>query len=210
MLRNALHDKSSDLISGLELYPDRIYILEVFALEIDLKGDSIIIAGSGNVAWNVYRFASILGYDVTVIDNRAETLTKERFPEARRLQGDIVALLKDCEITPTTSIVVLTHNHEFDEPALQAVIESPARYIGIMGNKRKVTAYLANLKELGVEDEHIGKIHLPIGLDLGGELSADIALAVVAEIQAVRFGRSGGFVSIQEVTRTGQIHDDLY
>jgi xanthine dehydrogenase accessory factor len=185
-------------------------IKEVFELEIDLKGESIIIAGSGNVAWNVYRFASILGYDITVIDNREETLTRERFPEAKRLLGDIVALLKGCEITPTTSIVVLTHNHEFDEPALQAVIESPARYIGIMGNKRKVTAYLANLKELGVEDEYITKIHLPIGLDLGGELSADIALAAVAEIQAVRFGRSGGFVSIQDVTRTGQVHDDLY
>jgi xanthine dehydrogenase accessory factor len=79
-----------------------------------------------------------------------------------------------------------------------------------MGNKRKVTAYLANLKELGVEDEHIAKIHLPIGLDLGGELAADIALAAVAEIQAVRFGRSGGFVSVQDVTRTGQVHDDLY
>lgn len=175
-----------------------------------MERDSIIIAGSGNVAWNVYRFASILGYDITVIDRQAETLTKERFPQARLLLGDIVALLKDCEITPTTSIVVLTHNHEFDEPVLQAVVESPARYIGIMGNKRKVTAYLANLMELGVGEEHLVKIHLPIGLDLGGEMSADIALAAVAEIQAVRFGRSGSFVSVQDVTRTGQVHDDLY
>ncbi len=183
----------------------------MFNLDIDLKGDSIIIAGSGNVAWNIYRFASMLGYDITIIDNRAETLTRERFPQASRLLlGDIVEHLKDCEITSTTSIVVLTHNHEFDEPILQAVIKSSARYIGIMGNKRKVTAYLAHLVSLGVEDEHIQKIHLPIGLDIGGELAADIALAAVAEIQAVRFGRPGGFVSIQEVTRTGQVHDELY
>lgn len=196
--------------TAVRLVPRVTEIKEVLILDINLKGDRIIIAGSGNVAWNIYRFASILGYDITVIDNRAETLTEERYPQATRLLGDIVALLKDCEITPTTSIVIVTHNHEFDEPALQAVIESPARYIGIMGNKRKVTAYLANLKELGVEDEHIAKIHLPIGLDLGGELAADIALAAVAEIQAVRFGRSGGFVSVQDVTRTGQVHDDLY
>lgn len=180
-------------------------------MEINLERDSLIIAGSGNVAWNIYRFAAILGYDITVIDDRAETLTRERFPEAGRLLlGDIVALLKECEITPTTSIVILTHNHEFDEPALQAIIRSPARYIGIMGNKRKVTAYLANLLKMGVEDEHIAKVHLPIGLDLGGEMAADIALAAVAELQAVRFGRPGGFVSIQEVSNTGQVHDDLY
>lgn len=180
-------------------------------MEIILQGEPLIIAGSGNVAWHLYRFASILGYHITVIDNRSETLTRERFPlAAQLLLGDIVGLLKECEITPTTSIVILTHNHEFDEPALQAVIGSPARYIGIMGNKRKVTAYLANLIELGAGDKDIEKVHLPIGLDLGGELAADIALAAIAEIQAVRFGRPGGFVSIQEVNPTHQIHDELY
>jgi len=180
-------------------------------MEINMKGDPLIIAGSGNVAWHLYRFASILGYDITMIDNRGETLTRERFPLATKLLlGDIVGLLLECEIIPSTSIVILTHNHEFDEPALQAIIGSPARYIGIMGNKRKVTAYLANLIELGAGERDIERIHLPIGLDLGGELAADIALAAIAEIQAVRFGRSGGFVSIQEVTRTGQVHDELY
>ncbi len=179
-------------------------------MEIKPKGDSIIITGSGNVARNIYRFASILGYDITVIDNRAETLTPERFPEATRLLGDMVDLLKECEITPATSIVVVTYNHEFDKPVLQTVFQSPARYIGVMGNKRKVTNYLANLRALGAEDEHLAKIHLPIGLDLGGERSADIALAVVAEIQAVRFGRPGGFLTVKEVTRTRQLHDDLY
>lgn len=192
------------------LSPKPINTEEMIDLHINFRGDSLIIAGSGNVAWNIYRFASALGYKITIIDNRAETLTQGRFPEARLLLGDIVELLNTCKITAATSIVLVTHNHEFDEPALQAVIKSSARYIGIMGNKRKVTAYLANLKSRGIKDDLIERIYLPIGLDLGGELAAEIALSAVAEIQAVKYGRSGGFISVQEVTHTNQIHDELY
>ena len=135
--------------------------------------DKLIIVGSGNVALNVYKIASLLDYEICVIDNRPETLTRERFPEASELLlGDIVELLKGCEITETTSIVLLSHNHEFDEPALQAIIKSPARYIGVMGNKRKVTAYLNNLRSMGIEDKLMERVHLPIGLDLGGQLAA--------------------------------------
>lgn len=173
--------------------------------------DKLIIVGSGNVALNVYKIASLLDYEICVIDNRPETLTRERFPEASELLlGDIVELLKGCEITETTSIVLLSHNHEFDEPALQAIIKSPARYIGVMGNKRKVTAYLNNLRSMGIEDKLMERVHLPIGLDLGGQLAAEIALAAVAEIQAVKYGRSGGPIIIKQVNREKEKHNELF
>jgi len=173
--------------------------------------DSLIIAGSGNVALHIYKIASILGYNITVIDHRAETLTRKRFPEANELQlGDIVKLLGACTITQTTSIVLVTYNHEFDFPALEAVIESRARYIGVLGNKRKVTTYFSKLKSLGISEELISRIHIPIGLDLGGELAAEIALAAVAEIQAVKYGRRGGFVTIKHINKEIVKHDELF
>lgn len=163
------------------------------------QGDPLIIVGSGNVAFNLYKFAAALGYRVTMIDNDPVVLTRERFPEADVvLVGDIVQLLKQCMIIPSTSIVLLSHHHEFDKAALVAVIDSPARYIGIMGNKRKVTAYLSALEEQRVERRLIERVHIPIGLDLGGELAAEIALAAMAEIQAVKYGRPGGFVTIKQ------------
>jgi len=185
-------------------------ITEIFSKKIS-GNDRLIIAGSGNVAFNIYKIASILGYSITVIDHRAETLTRKRFPEASELQlGDIVKLLGACKITETTSIVLVTYNHEFDEPALQAVIKSPARYIGVLGNKRKVTAYFSKLKSLGISEELIDRVHIPIGLDLGGQLAADIALAAVAEIQAVKYGRPGGFVTITHINKEIERHDDLF
>ncbi|MGI6469327.1 MAG: XdhC family protein [Syntrophomonadaceae bacterium] len=178
---------------------------------LSLNGDPLIIAGSGNVALHVYKFAAILGYSITVIDDRPETLTRERFPEAKELLlGNVVELLRSCDITPATSIVLLTNHHEFDLPALEAVIASPARYIGIMGNKRRVTAYLSRLVELQIPNQLIERVHMPIGLDLGGQLAAEIALSAVAEIQAVKYGRSGGFVSIKQASSEFEKRDELF
>ncbi len=173
--------------------------------------DKLIIAGSGNVAWNIYKIAAILGYRITVIDHRAITLTRERFPEASELLwGDVVALLRACDIDETTSIVLATYNHEFDPPALHAVIKSPARYIGILGNKRKVTAYFSQLKISGIADELLERVHLPIGLDIGGQTAAEIALATVAEIQAVKYRRCGGFISVKRKSEVFEKHDELF
>lgn len=180
-------------------------------IESDFLGDDLIIAGSGNVAQNICKIASIVGYQVTVIGHIAEKLTRERFPQAcQLLLGNIVELLSSYEITGQTSIVLVTHQHEFDEEALCAIINSPARYIGVLGNKRKVTAYFAKLGSMGVTEQVINRIHIPIGLDLGGERAAEIALAAVAEIQAVKYGRSGGFLINKHVARRKVIRDELF
>lgn len=180
-------------------------------MEFNLTGDKLIIAGSGNLALNIYKIAVILGYNITVIDNRSETLTRERFPQASELLlGDIVELLGTCDITETTSIVLVTYNHESDEQALQAIIKSPARYIGVLGNKRKVTTYFRKLESLGICEEFINRVHIPIGLDLGGQLAAEIALATLAEIQAVKYGRPGGFITIKHVNKETVNHDELF
>lgn len=173
--------------------------------------DKLIIAGSGKVAWYIYKFASLLRYDITIIDNDPEALTRDKFPQARELlAGDVVQLLGNCDIDDNTSIVIITRHHEFDEAALLTVINSPARYIGIMSNRRAVKAYLSRLESLGVTEERIGRVHTPIGLDIGGQLAAEIGLAAVAEIQAVRYNRPGGIMTIKKSNHEIEKRDDWF
>lgn len=180
-------------------------------IEPTFVGDHLIIAGSGNVAVNICSIASMVGYQVTVIGHITENVTRERFPGASQLLlGNIVELLNSCEISEETSIVLVTHQHEYDEEALCAIINSPARYIGVLGNKRKVTAYFSKLNSMGISEDVINRVHIPIGLDLGGERAAEIALAAVAEIQAVKYGRPGGFLTNKYSVKGRVIRDELF
>jgi xanthine dehydrogenase accessory factor len=163
---------------------------EIFTTALG-QHDRLLIAGAGSVAHYVYQIARLLGYKVTIFDNRAEMLTRERFPEAHELiLGDIVKNIASYYITEDVSIVIATHHHEFDEAILQKVIASPAGYIGMLSNSRKITVVFDNLRALGIADELIAKVHSPIGLNLGGKKTAEIALAIMAEIQAVKYGRT--------------------
>ncbi len=173
--------------------------------------DKIIITGSGRVAYFVYQFASLLEYEIVILDNDEESLTPERFPLADALiGGDIIENLGGYEIRATDSIVIVTHRHEFDEAVLKKVINSPARYIGILSNRRQVVAYFTKLTAMGIPDERIERVHAPIGLDLGGQKASEIALSVVAEIQAVKYGRSGGFMLLKNRHSQNVKRDELF
>lgn len=151
----------------------------------------LIIAGAGNIAHYVYRYARILGYQVTVLDNRAEMLNRQRFPEANELiLGDMAANIAAYNINSNMSIVIASHNHEFDEAILQEAVTSPARYIGMLSNRRKAAEVFNRLRERGISEELMSRVHSPIGLDLGGGKTAEIALAIMAEIQANKYGRT--------------------
>lgn len=184
--------------------------MEIF-INVSCPADKLIIVGSGNMVQDLYELAIVVGFNISVIDNNPETLTRERFPLANELLlGNIVELLKSSTIDSNTSIVLVSHNHEFDEPALLAVVNSPARYIGILGNKRKVTAYFSKLNEMGVAEELMNRVYVPVGLDLGGQRTSEIALAIMAEIVAVKYDRPGGFMSIRSITREMERHDVYY
>ena len=184
--------------------------MEIF-INVSCPADKLIIVGSGNMVQDLYELAIVVGFNISVIDNSPETLTRERFPLANELLlGDIAELLKSSTIDSNTSIVLISHNHEYDEPALLAVVNSPARYIGILGNKRKVTAYYSRLNEMGVAEELMDRVFVPVGLDLGGQKTSEIALAIMAEVLAVKYGRPGGFMSIRSVAREMERHDVYY
>lgn len=184
--------------------------IEIFINYLAQK-EKLIIVGSGNLVMDIYQFAVNLGYSIIIVDNMPETLTRERFPLAQELLlGDIAEQLGAIDITDDTSIVIASYHHESDIPALLAVIESSARYIGILGNKRKVTAYFGILNEMGIADKFMNRVFIPVGLDIGGQRTADIALSVMAEVQAVKHGKSGGFLSTQQLTTGIERREELF
>jgi xanthine dehydrogenase accessory factor len=124
--------------------------------------------------------------------------------------GDIVEKISRYDITRDDSIVIVTRRHKFDEAVLKTVIYSPARYIGVLSNRRQVGSYFSKLTAMGIADEMIEKVHAPIGLDLGGQRAAEIALSVVAEIQAVKYHRPGGFMLIKGRNSGNVERDELF
>jgi len=185
-------------------------IMEIFVKVITYK-EQLIMVGSGSLIQDVYHIASILGYHIIIVDSHPETLNRERFPQASELLlGDVVEQLGTINIDENTSIIIASHHHEADGPALQAVVNSPARYIGVLGNKRKVTAHFSQLNEMGIAEHLIDRVHVPIGLDLGGQKTSEIALAVMAEVQAVKYGCPGGFLTIKHEKKGIERREELF
>jgi xanthine dehydrogenase accessory factor len=150
----------------------------------------IIIVGAGHLAVPLVKFAKILGFHITVLDDRVMYANRERFPDIDEvLVGDMAETLRKIEITPYTYIVLITRGHQFDEPCLRAVIHSPAKYIGMIGSKRRVKACFIRFRdEEGIPDELLKRVYAPIGLDIKAESPEEIALSIISEIVKVRRG----------------------
>jgi xanthine dehydrogenase accessory factor len=152
--------------------------------------EHLIIVGGGHVGQSIAKLAAYLGYSVSVLDSREEVLAPKLFPDGVNLVlGDMVESLKNMDIDQNTYIVIATYAHAHDERALEAVVESNARYIGMIGSRNKVKTCFENLLKRGYKEETLSKVYAPIGLDIGGETPEEIALSIMAEIQAVKYNR---------------------
>ena len=161
------------------------------------------VFGAIDFASAVARVGKFMGYRVTVCDARPVFATRERFPTADEI---VVAwpdeFLKTAEVDARTVICVLTHDPKFDVPVLKAALKTPAGYIGAMGSRRTHNNRTARLKEEGVTEGELARISSPIGLDIGARTPEETAVAIAAEIIALRTGHSGGRLS----ERSGPIH----
>lgn len=161
---------------------------EVF-IEVFPPSPKLIIVGAVHVAIHLITFAKELGFRTVVVDPRSAFATPERFAHADRLivEWPHQALLAS-DFNEGTYLVVLSHDEKLDNPALKLALESPCRYIGALGSRRTHAKRTASLKEMGITDEQLSRIYAPIGLDLGGRRPQEIAIAVMAQIVAVRNG----------------------
>ena len=150
---------------------------------------TLLIAGAGHVGQALAAVAQPLGFLVSVIDDRPDYASSERFPSAKRIiVGDIEAELRRFPIDKHTCIVVVTRGHQRDGQALGAVIHSPARYLGLIGSKRKIKAIFEDLAQQGVALEKLSRVHAPIGYDIGAVTVPEIAVSIAAELIALRRG----------------------
>ncbi len=162
---------------------------EVF-FEVITAMRKVIIVGAGHLAIPLVKFAKILGFHITVLDDRVIYANRERFPDADEvLAGDMAETLRGIEITPQTYIVLITRGHQFDEPCLREIIHSPAKYIGMIGSKRRIKACFIRFRdEDGIPEELLKKVYAPIGLDIKAESPEEIALSIISEMVKIRRG----------------------
>ncbi len=166
--------------------------VEVF-VEVHPPPPTLLIFGAVHVAQALTRFAKALGFRVVVTDARAKLATQERFPDADEIiQAWPDDALEQIAVQPNTYVAILTHDPKFDEPALLGTLDTPAPYIGAVGSRGTTRDRRRRLLEAGVPEEHLRRIHGPIGLDIGAETPEEMAISILAEIIAARHGRSGG------------------
>jgi xanthine dehydrogenase accessory factor len=161
---------------------------------------TLVIAGAGHVGWALARIAHELRFQVVVIDDRPDLASPGRFPGATRIVGEIETELTRFPANEQTYVVIVTRGHRHDGRALAAAVGLKARYVGLIGSKRKIVTILEDLQRQGVPRERLERVHAPIGLDIGAATPAEIAVSIAAELIAVRRGIAGQAVGPMRLT----------
>jgi xanthine dehydrogenase accessory factor len=152
---------------------------------------TLIVAGGGHVARAIARQARLLEFDVTILEDRPAFADPQRFDGATVVEGDVATNIGTLEYGAQSFLVIATRGHKMDADCVLAAAKTGARYIGLLGSRRKTVLIADMLREAGISEERIAAIHAPVGLDLGGRTPAEIALAVLAEITQERYRGTG-------------------
>ncbi|RIK73436.1 MAG: hypothetical protein DCC68_24940 [Planctomycetota bacterium] len=147
----------------------------------------LLIVGGGHIGAALGNLAADLDFDVWVVDDRAEYVSEERFPRAeRRILGPVGPTLAELEITPDTYCVIVTRGHNHDEEALYHLVNRGARYVGMIGSRRKIKLIYDDLINEGIAPEALRRVHAPLGIDIGSQTVMEIAVSIAAELVSHR------------------------
>jgi len=166
-----------------------------------LARPTLLIVGAGHIGKALADLADPIGFDVVVVDDREEFANRGRFPHVREIVvDDIPSSVHRYPVDEDTYVVIVTRGHRHEAAALRACINRPARYIGMIGSRRKVLMIFRELLEEGYTTlERLRRVRSPIGLDLGGHTVGEIALSIAAELVAVR--RKGDADKVESMRR---------
>ena len=158
-----------------------------YVIDVIRPKPSLVIFGAGHVGQAVALIGALLGYEVTVVDDRDEFLSRARLPDnrIRMMRSMFKDAARDVRMTRNTAAVIVTRGHQYDEICLRGVVGSPACYIGMIGSRRRVLSVFARLKQDGVPAAQLERVHAPIGLLIGARSPQEIAVAIVAEVVSV-------------------------
>jgi len=221
MIEQAIDDLISNRLGAIQLVGlDEANQTKSFTIELPSR-PKLIIAGAGHVGHAVSKLARDVDFDLTVIDDRADMLNEQRFPEARLLLGEIPELLRSLCVTKSggtgvspvvgaqqrssiqavsantgetpvppnidtnTYVVIVTRGHRNDGESLHAVINSNAKYIGLIGSQRKIREIAQRLQLDGVSRDALARVHAPIGLEIGAVTPNEIAISILAELISI-------------------------
>jgi xanthine dehydrogenase accessory factor len=177
--------------SGVVTLESAVGAVELF-LEVFPRRPTLLVFGGVHIAMALTRMAKPLGFRTVVADGREAFLTRDRFPDADELiLGWPAEVFERVGLDRATCVCLLTHDPKFDEPAIQLALRSPACYVGAIGSRKTQKLRREQLAAAGFTADEIARLKGPIGLDLGGRTPEEIALSILAEITAVRYGRAG-------------------
>ena len=175
------HDMPPFLIEGEQAR----YFIQAIGL-----AERVIIVGAGHVGRSVAELCPLVGFRTVVIDDRADFANRERFPSANDIH--VQASLQDCfkglSVTKNCYVVIATRGHAHDRDVLAQSLRTLARYIGMIGSKKKRDATYQSLREEGFSEDQLALVHCPIGLSIGAQTPSEIAVSIVAELIAFRAG----------------------
>jgi xanthine dehydrogenase accessory factor len=169
--------------------------------ELHAPAESLIVFGAGHIAVPLAELGVNLGFAVTVLDDRDEFASTDRFPAPARVQTlDLADPLNGLRIDENTYVVLVTraHKHDFDCLRIMLSCDPQPRYIGMIGSRRRVRAAFTALLEGGVAREALARVRAPVGLDINAETPYEIAVSIAAEIVAVRRGGGSGALTAEE------------
>jgi xanthine dehydrogenase accessory factor len=161
-------------------------------IDVVARRDRLIIVGAVHIAVCLCAMAAQAGFSVTVIDPRERLNDRERFPDAAALLvGWPDDELRKLQIDENTYLAILTHDEKFDDPSLDIALRTHPRYVGAIGSKKTHAARRERLSASGFSREEIDSVRAPIGLDIGAQSPEEIAVAILAEMIATKYGHSG-------------------
>ena len=156
--------------------------VEIF-IEPILPTPKIVVFGAGHIATQVSKIATIAGFKATIVDDRPEYASRERFPEAETiLCGRFEQAFAKIKADENTYVIIVTRDNQEDQNVLRWAVQTDARYIGMIGSKRKIRSIAEQLEQEGIPRERLERVNMPIGLDIGAVLPEEIAVAIVAEV----------------------------
>jgi xanthine dehydrogenase accessory factor len=151
---------------------------------------TLYLFGGGHVSLQIAKVAKTVGFKIVVIDDRPAFANKERFPMADETRvEDLYTVFERLRIDDQSYIVAVTRGHQHDEPVIEQAIRTEARYIGMIGSKRKISRMWKKLIERGADKNRLAQVHAPIGLEIGADTPEEIAVSIVAQLIQSRRGR---------------------
>lgn len=195
---DAVHNARELMSMGTNKYVKTRHGAQYF-IEAYTTPPQLVLCGGGHVSKAIAPLAKTLGFRVFVTDDRAEFANAERFPEANAVVAKKPEhAIPDLPINANTFIVIATRGHRYDNVALEAAAATSARYVGLLGSKRKTILIYEDLLRSGMPLDRVQELRSPIGLDIGARTPDEIAVSIMSEILMFRLGGSGQSMKLDQ------------